>query len=475
MDQTIKLDTRKRVSEVQIAPLRRGERNNALLTVRICANGQPYDLTGKTASLVATTAAGKLVGPCPMEVAEAGTARIMLPAALYSAVGVFSGYVEIREGEAFVDTTARFGGKVLECTDLDAEQAAEFTPVLRDMEQAVADAKRATIEANEAASHQPRIGELDTWEVWDITTDQYVDTGVAARGTQGIQGEPGPKGDQGPAGAKGDPGAPGSDAQATDVRIAGKSITADGVANIPMASGNSDISDNNSYGVVKSRGSIYGIYMHEDGICTRSANNELIDSRTNHFCPITPAQVDYAVKAAMCDGNGAAWTAAEQAAAKKRMGFGDSLELIEVWELDHDETMAFSRDTTPAGDHYRFKQLRVVIRYANGSGITNVSFGAHSPKNSRTVAACFLPSPNGSDKLAAISASVDFGTINTQSITNVGGMTLQGQVVSTPICLGLPFAQEGDAVTDFDYIMSFRMTSALLKAGCKIWIYGVWA
>lgn len=374
-----------------------------------------------------------------------------------------------------MDTTARFGGKVLECADLDAEQAAEFTPVLRDMEQAVADAKRATIEANEAASHQPRIGKSDTWEVWDITTDQYVDTGVAARGTQGIQGEPGPKGDQGPAGAKGDPGEPGSDAAATDVRIAGKSITADGVADIPMASGNSDISDNNSYGVVKSRGSIYGIYMHEDGICTRSANNELIDSRTNHFCPITPAQVDYAVKAAMCDGNGAAWTAAEQAAAKKRMEFGDSLELIEVWELDHDETMAFRRDTTPAGDHYRFKQLRVVIRYANGSGITNVSFGAHSPKNSRTVTACFLPSPNGSDKWAAISASVDFGTINTQSITNAGGMALQGQVVSTPICLGLPFAHERDAVTDFDYIMSFKMTSALLKAGCKVWIYGVLA
>lgn len=130
--------------------------------------------------------------------------------------------------------------------------------------------------------------------------------------------------------------------------------------------------------------------MHEDGICTRSANNELIDSRTNHFCPITPAQVDYAVKAAMCDGNGAAWTAAEQAAAKKRMGFGDSLELIEVWELDHDETMAFSRDTTPAGDHYRFKQLRVVIRYANGSGITNVFFGAHSPKKQQNRDSVFL-------------------------------------------------------------------------------------
>ena len=188
-----------------------------------------------------------------------------------------------------------------------------------------------------------------------------------------------------------------------------------------------------------------------------------------------PSNLDYAVKAAMCDGKGAAWTAAEQAAARKRMGFGDSLELIEVWELDHDETMAFSRYTTPTGEPYRFKELRVAIRYANGSGITNVSVGAHSKKNSRTVTACFLPSPNGSDKWAAISASADFGTINAQAMTNIGGMMLQGQVVSTPICLGLPFAFESDAVTDFDYIMSFKMTSALFKAGCKVWIYGVWA
>lgn len=152
MNQTIKLDTRKRegkYGEARIAPLRRGERNNALLTVKICANGVPYDLTGKTASLVATTAAGKLVGPCPMEVAEAGIARIMLPAALYSAVGAFTGYVEIREGETLVDTTDSFGGKVIECADLDTEQAAEFTPLLGELQNAVAEeAKR--VEAEKA-------------------------------------------------------------------------------------------------------------------------------------------------------------------------------------------------------------------------------------------------------------------------------------------------------------------------------------
>lgn len=152
MNQTIKLDTRKhegKYGEARIAPLRRGERNNALLTVKVCANGQPYDLAGKTASLVATTAAGKLVGPCPMQVAEAGIARIMLPAALYSAVGAFSGYVEIREGETLVDTTDSFGGKVIECADLDSEQAAEFTPLLGELQNAVAEeAKR--VEAEKA-------------------------------------------------------------------------------------------------------------------------------------------------------------------------------------------------------------------------------------------------------------------------------------------------------------------------------------
>ena len=152
MNQTIKLDTRKRegaYGEARIAPLRRGERNNALLTVKICANGVPYDLTGKTVSLVATTAAGKLVGPCAMEVAEAGIARIMLPAALYSAVGAFTGYVEIREGETLVDTTDSFGGKVIECADLDSEQAAEFTPLLGELQNAVAEeAKR--VEAEKA-------------------------------------------------------------------------------------------------------------------------------------------------------------------------------------------------------------------------------------------------------------------------------------------------------------------------------------
>lgn len=160
MRQDITLDVRKRETSfgrAKLLPLRRGEKGNRELVVSVEEDGRAYDLSGKTASLVATTAAGKLVGPCPMEVAEAGIARIMLPAALYSAVGAFTGYVEIREGETLVDTTDSFGGKVIECADFDSEQAAEFTPLLGELQNAVAEeAKRVEAEKVRAQAETER-------------------------------------------------------------------------------------------------------------------------------------------------------------------------------------------------------------------------------------------------------------------------------------------------------------------------------
>lgn len=202
MNQTIKLDTRKRegkYGEARIAPLRRGERNNALLTVKVCANGQPYDLAGKTASLVATTAAGKLVGPCPMQVAEAGIARIMLPAALYSAVGSFTGYVEIREGETLVDTTDSFVGNVLDCIDADGEQAEEYTPLLGELQDAIAAARASEVRGATAVT-------LETGSpATAIFRDNIIEIGVpkGERGAKGDRGEKGDVGDTGPQGQQG--------------------------------------------------------------------------------------------------------------------------------------------------------------------------------------------------------------------------------------------------------------------------------
>lgn len=202
MNQTIKLDTRKRegkYGEARIAPLRRGERNNALLTVKVCANGQPYDLSGKTASLVATTAAGKLVGPYPMEAAEAGIARIVLPAALYSAVGAFSGYIEIREGETLIDTTDSFAGNVLDCIDADGEQAEEYTPLLGELQDAIAAARASEVRGATAVT-------LETGSpATAIFRDNIIEIGVpkGERGAKGDRGEKGDVGDTGPQGQQG--------------------------------------------------------------------------------------------------------------------------------------------------------------------------------------------------------------------------------------------------------------------------------
>lgn len=314
MNQTIRLDAKKRESafcEEKIYPLRRGERNNVVLTVQVRADGAPYDLTGKEARLVGTTADGKLVGPCSLEVsdAKAGTGSLTLPASMCAAVGTTHAYIEIREGDTTVETTDSFACKVLECADMDAEQAAETAPLVVELQDAVADA---------AASHQPRIGGAGTWEVWDAAAGAYVDTGVSAQG---------PKGDKGEQGA---PGKDGSDATATDVQIDGTSVTSNGVANVPKAGAG-------ELGVVRvDRNGKNGISLGADGEAkVNPASDALITARSG-VRPVTASNVDYAVRAAMCDGKGAAWTAAEQAAARERMGIYEG---GRIWFLPADNLL----------------------------------------------------------------------------------------------------------------------------------------
>lgn len=264
---------------------------------------------------------------------------------------------------------------------------------IADVKATEADAKRAAEGADAAASHQPRIGGAGTWEVWDAAAGAYVDTGIAAQGPQGAKGEQGaqgaagprgeqgPKGDagepgatgatgpqgpqgpagpQGPQGLKGDPGepgkdglqgekgdtgsvgpqgpkgepgapgSPGSDAAATDVRIAGKSVTADSVADIPMASTTQEgVTKYDPYG---------GLSATERGWGITPASNSQINARNaSHFAIVADSHIDYAVKAAMCDGKGAAWTTAEQAAARERMGIYEG---GRIWLLPADNLLS---------------------------------------------------------------------------------------------------------------------------------------
>lgn len=148
---------------------------------------------------------------------------------------------------------------------------------------------------------------------------------VGPAGKDGKDGKKGPKGDTG---ATGPQGAPGSDASVTaeniqsalgytpvkDVQVAGSSVLNGGVAKVPIAQedapGVVSILSTQDSGIWNDNGSLKISYATDAEISGRLGNRKAI------VC----ANMDYAMKAALCDGKGAAWTENEQKAARERMG-----------------------------------------------------------------------------------------------------------------------------------------------------------
>ena len=178
-----------------------------------------------------------------------------------------------------------------------------------------------------------------------------------------------------------------------DVQIKGKSIVTDGIAEIPIA--NRD----NVFGVVKTVpyefwGTGVGASSNDGQLRLYPASNGNIDARRKiNVSPISVNNLDYAVKAAMCDGKGAAWTAEEQAATRERMG-------IDEWEDVLDVTL--EKDSLFSADfEHEYKQLYTYIdqsgvtekiyaaiylhpySYVNGEGKKINTFGSYYPPTSK--------------------------------------------------------------------------------------------
>ena len=101
-----------------------------------------------------------------------------------------------------------------------------------------------------------------------------------------------------------------------DVQISGESIVQNGVANIPKCT-------NKAFGVAKlGNVATCGITTEWDGTLrlTPPVVNYIDIRFKSSNGPITPPVLDYAIKKAMCDGIGAAWTDTERIAALLRMG-----------------------------------------------------------------------------------------------------------------------------------------------------------
>lgn len=110
-----------------------------------------------------------------------------------------------------------------------------------------------------------------------------------------------------------------------DVQVAGTSVVVDGVANVPVATVN-------NIGVVKANLDL-GIGMAGQSMYIVRASDAEIDQRKANYRIISPTSLDYAVKAALCDGKGAAYTDAEKLAARERIG-------VDEWKVLESVTLS---------------------------------------------------------------------------------------------------------------------------------------
>ena len=136
-----------------------------------------------------------------------------------------------------------------------------------------------------------------------------------------------------------------------DVRINGESIVQDGVAEIP-------ISSHDTLGLVYTDNSAGGYttgLMNQQGrLKVNTAGIDDVNKRRLRK-EIDCSNFDYAVKAAMCDGKGAAWAADEQVAARERIGALDTQDMIDITEITMDaETLKY---VFPSFADYRILEI----------------------------------------------------------------------------------------------------------------------
>lgn len=166
----------------------------------------------------------------------------------------------------------------------------------------------------------------------------------------------------------------------TDVQVNGTSIVSNGVANVPLANSTTlgcvkPIEQYGSYGInINSQGEIY--------VVPATIND--INLRNNAYRSIPPSRIDYAVKAAMCDGKGPAWTAEEQAAARDRIGIDKPFELIEEIVCDGEAT-AYTRTVDVNGNPYNLLSVYIEFEIETGNSYTSSVFFRAYDAESNTV------------------------------------------------------------------------------------------
>lgn len=162
-----------------------------------------------------------------------------------------------------------------------------------------------------------------------------------------------------------------------DVQINGESIVQNGVAEIPVANANT-----HNLGLVRVNGG-KGFSADADG--TLRVIECTDDSLSKRYSRIVSGNViDKVVKAAMCDGKGAAWTAEEQAAARERMGAwsGD-------WQIIMDETLA--EQTQEISFKVPDDTKEMICFFKSGAALANTTAYLHTKNIGASSAESFAP------------------------------------------------------------------------------------
>lgn len=270
-------------------------------------------------------------------------------------------------------------------------------------------------------------------------------------------------GAQGPKGDKGDPG---SDASVTaeniqaalgympvkDVHLSGNSLVQDSIATIPLAG-------YNRLGVVQLDPAGFAAASIEGKLALVPPTDAQISTHTHTQRPITPSCMDYAVRSAMCDGKGAAWTANEQKAARERMGIAGFAEMKHITTLVlEEETNAVIVDLG--------KQCRICRFYYQFPEVISTGYTYVEISNTNTqyynMSGCDISNVKFLDYIRIASAL--------KPISLFAGVPYTGNEAVIQLKYSMPMSYTMDETAGFRYLR-FTTYSMMFPQNTKIEVY----
>lgn len=266
----------------------------------------------------------------------------------------------------------------------------------------------------------------------------------------------------------------------SDVKVAGTSVVADGTANIPnvLALGDDGkLRVANAPDKTKWTGPLG---VDNTGLLTTAGpNNIVINNRTaSSIQLLNCAYLDYAVKAAMCDGKGAAWTDTEKAAARERMGIKDYKLLATLNFTENASTFTL---TTLNGQPIALKSMAVIMNRigdgesANGH-ITPVFTvkGANGASTNIKGGYFYGVGANGNCWYTHADISGEFFDSESACMAPSTNSQLGNGWMTTELSKNMDWRNLSDDFLPITQITGFKITASgnCITNGSTMWIYG---